>query len=123
MDMWLLAGVPVTSFIVALSGALMPGPLLTITVGEGNVIIGHPDALDATEYAVCEVEQGNIRLRLPTGSAFDLDAETDCGEIDNGGFAFTPEGFFGQAASGPVAGGGADISLDLDTGSIQFEAL
>jgi threonine/homoserine/homoserine lactone efflux protein len=34
MDSWLLAGVPVTSFIVALSGALMPGPLLTFTVGE-----------------------------------------------------------------------------------------
>ena len=34
MDWWLLAGVPITSFIVALSGALMPGPLLTVTVGE-----------------------------------------------------------------------------------------
>jgi threonine/homoserine/homoserine lactone efflux protein len=50
MDMWLLAGVPVTSFIVALSGALMPGPLLTITVGEATrrgfwagplIILGH----------------------------------------------------------------------------------
>jgi threonine/homoserine/homoserine lactone efflux protein len=34
MQLWLLAGIPVTSFIVALSGALMPGPLLTVTVGE-----------------------------------------------------------------------------------------
>jgi threonine/homoserine/homoserine lactone efflux protein len=34
MDFWILAGVPVTSFVVALSGALMPGPLLTLTVGE-----------------------------------------------------------------------------------------
>jgi threonine/homoserine/homoserine lactone efflux protein len=50
MDWWILAGVPVTSFIVALSGALMPGPLLTITVGEATrrgfwagplIILGH----------------------------------------------------------------------------------
>jgi threonine/homoserine/homoserine lactone efflux protein len=50
MDWWLLAGVPVSSFIVALSGALMPGPLLTITVGEATrrgfwagplIILGH----------------------------------------------------------------------------------
>jgi threonine/homoserine/homoserine lactone efflux protein len=34
MQLWLLAGIPVTSFIVALSGAMMPGPLLTVTVGE-----------------------------------------------------------------------------------------
>jgi len=50
MDWWLLAGVPVTSFIVALSGAMMPGPLLTLTVGEAArrgfwagplIILGH----------------------------------------------------------------------------------
>jgi threonine/homoserine/homoserine lactone efflux protein len=50
MDWWIVAGVPVTSFIVALSGALMPGPLLTITVGEATrrgfwagplIILGH----------------------------------------------------------------------------------
>jgi len=50
MDWWVLAGVPVTSFIVALSGALMPGPLLTLTVGEAArrgfwagplIIVGH----------------------------------------------------------------------------------
>jgi threonine/homoserine/homoserine lactone efflux protein len=34
MELWVLAGVPATSFVVALSGALMPGPLLTGTVGE-----------------------------------------------------------------------------------------
>ncbi|MDI6853651.1 MAG: LysE family transporter [Deltaproteobacteria bacterium] len=33
-DIWILAGVPASSFVVALSGALMPGPLLTLTVGE-----------------------------------------------------------------------------------------
>ncbi len=50
MNWWLLAGVPVTSFVVALSGALMPGPLLTLTVGEAVrrgfwagplIIVGH----------------------------------------------------------------------------------
>jgi threonine/homoserine/homoserine lactone efflux protein len=50
MDLWVLAGVPATSFIVALSGALMPGPLLTLTVGEAGrrgfwagplIILGH----------------------------------------------------------------------------------
>ncbi len=50
MDWWLLAGVPVTSFMVALSGAMMPGPLLTLTVGEAArrgfwagplIIVGH----------------------------------------------------------------------------------
>ncbi len=50
MDFWIVAGVPVTSFLVALSGALMPGPLLTITVGEATrrgfwagplIILGH----------------------------------------------------------------------------------
>jgi len=50
MDIWMIAAVPVTSFIVALSGALMPGPLLTITVGEATrrgfwagplIILGH----------------------------------------------------------------------------------
>ena len=50
MDLWILAGVPLTSFVVALSGALMPGPLLTVTVGEATrrgfwagplIILGH----------------------------------------------------------------------------------
>ncbi len=50
MDLWILAGVPITSFVVALSGALMPGPLLTVTVGEATrrgfwagplIILGH----------------------------------------------------------------------------------
>lgn len=50
MELWLVAGVPMTSFIVALSGALMPGPLLTLTVGEAArrgfwagplIILGH----------------------------------------------------------------------------------
>jgi threonine/homoserine/homoserine lactone efflux protein len=50
MQLWLLAGIPVTSFLVALSGALMPGPLLTVTVGEAArrgfwagplIIVGH----------------------------------------------------------------------------------
>lgn len=50
MDLWLLAGVPLTSFLVALSGALMPGPLLTVTMGEAArrgfwagplIILGH----------------------------------------------------------------------------------
>jgi threonine/homoserine/homoserine lactone efflux protein len=34
MTLWVLAGLASTSFLVALSGALMPGPLLTVTVGE-----------------------------------------------------------------------------------------
>ena len=34
MNPLVLAGLASTSFIVALSGALMPGPLLTVTVGE-----------------------------------------------------------------------------------------
>ncbi len=34
MNPWVLAGLASTSFLVALSGALMPGPLLTVTVGE-----------------------------------------------------------------------------------------
>ncbi len=50
MQLWLLAGIPLTSFMVALSGALMPGPLLTVTVGEAArrgfwagplIIVGH----------------------------------------------------------------------------------
>ena len=50
MEFWALAGVPATSFLVALSGALMPGPLLTLTVGEAArrgfwagplIIVGH----------------------------------------------------------------------------------
>ncbi|MEW6388803.1 MAG: LysE family transporter [Thermodesulfobacteriota bacterium] len=50
MDFWILLAVPATSFVVALSGALMPGPLLTLTVGESArrgfwagplIIVGH----------------------------------------------------------------------------------
>ena len=50
MNPWVLAGLAATSFIVALSGALMPGPLLTVTVGEAArrgfwagplIIVGH----------------------------------------------------------------------------------
>jgi threonine/homoserine/homoserine lactone efflux protein len=50
MSFWIVAGVAATSFVVALSGALMPGPLLTITVGEATrrgfwagplIILGH----------------------------------------------------------------------------------
>ncbi|MCL4501337.1 MAG: LysE family translocator [Deltaproteobacteria bacterium] len=50
MNPWILAGLASTSFIVALSGALMPGPLLTVTVSEAArrgfwagplIIVGH----------------------------------------------------------------------------------
>jgi threonine/homoserine/homoserine lactone efflux protein len=50
MELMVLAGIGATSFIVALSGALMPGPLLTVTVGEAArrgfwagplIIVGH----------------------------------------------------------------------------------
>ncbi len=50
MNPLVLAGLAATSFIVALSGALMPGPLLTVTVGEAArrgfwagplIIVGH----------------------------------------------------------------------------------
>ncbi len=50
MELMVLAGIAATSFIVALSGALMPGPLLTVTVGEAArrgfwagplIIVGH----------------------------------------------------------------------------------
>ncbi len=50
MELMVLAGIATTSFIVALSGALMPGPLLTVTVGEAArrgfwagpmIIVGH----------------------------------------------------------------------------------
>jgi len=50
MNPLVLAGLAATSFMVALSGALMPGPLLTVTVGEAArrgfwagplIIVGH----------------------------------------------------------------------------------
>jgi len=50
MDFWMLIWVATTSFVVALSGALMPGPLLTLTVGEATrrgfwagplIMVGH----------------------------------------------------------------------------------
>ncbi len=68
MDIWILAGVPVTSFVVALSGALMPGPLLTITVGEAArrgfwagplIILGH-GILELTLVVLLLVGLGGI---------------------------------------------------------------
>jgi threonine/homoserine/homoserine lactone efflux protein len=50
MHLWVLVGIAATSFLLALSGALMPGPLLTVTVGEAArrgfwagplIIVGH----------------------------------------------------------------------------------
>jgi threonine/homoserine/homoserine lactone efflux protein len=68
MDIWILAGVPITSFVVALSGALMPGPLLTITVGEAArrgfwagplIILGH-GMLELTLVILLLVGLGSI---------------------------------------------------------------
>ncbi len=50
-----VAGIAITSFIVGLSGAMMPGPVLTVTIGEAAA-----------------------RLRVETASA-GPDAPTDCG--------------------------------------------
>ena len=95
---------------------------LDITVGEGDVIVAHLEPLEADEAIACAVETGNIRLRLPADSGFDVSAEVDCGEIDNGGFDFAPEGLLDRTATGAVAGGGADITLKLNKGDIRFEA-
>ncbi|MCJ7662738.1 MAG: LysE family translocator, partial [Desulfobacterales bacterium] len=48
--MWTLLGIGVSSFLVGLSGALMPGPVLTVTIAEATrrgfwagplIVLGH----------------------------------------------------------------------------------
>lgn len=72
MDLWVLAGVPATSFIMALSGAMMPGPLLTVTVGEAArrgfwagplIIVGH--ALLELAVVLLLLAGGGVWLQRP----------------------------------------------------------
>jgi threonine/homoserine/homoserine lactone efflux protein len=50
-----LAGIFITSFIVALSGALMPGPLLTTTIGESSQYGSRAGPLLMVGHAVLEL--------------------------------------------------------------------
>lgn len=67
-----LAGIAVTSFIVGLSGAMMPGPVLTVTIGEtaARLRTGFPGAgRDANDRSLLPTEIGRFRRRIQVRGA------------------------------------------------------
>lgn len=67
-----LAGIAVTSFIVGLSGAMMPGPVLTVTIGEtaARLRTGLPGAgRDASPRPLLTTETGRIPRRVQARGA------------------------------------------------------
>ena len=98
---------------------------LDVSVTNGNADIEHEAALAAEESITVDVENGAIEVALPEDSAFDIQAETTVGGIDDGGFGFTiePRNVTGRIVNDTVNGGGAQLDLDVEVGSIELTGL
>lgn len=98
---------------------------LDITIANGNANIEHEDTLQTDESITVDIENGSVSISLPEDSAFDITAETTVGSISDGGFDFTvePRNVTGRVVNDTVNGGGAQMDVDVNVGSISFRAL
>ncbi len=111
------ARIRVTGSDVALDG--FAGPV-DVEVERGSARLAPGGVLDAEIAA--RATHGDVRLEIPEGSRFELEAESARGRVDAAleGLTVEDEDHRGQRASGRHAGGGVSVRLKAD-GDVTLE--
>ncbi len=91
-------------------------------VSNGDVSYSREDMLVLTDSLDAEVDNGRIDVALPKVSGFDVVASVDNGDIEPGCFGFEVGSLSetGAQLNADNLGGGANIGLHVDNGSIHF---
>lgn len=96
------------------------GQACDINLTTSNGSISYEGSLSAGPH-ILKSDFGSIHLSLPSDSALTVDLETEFGEINNG-FEITTAGNLKEHhQTGKINGGGAELNIKVDNGSITLE--
>lgn len=97
---------------------------LDVGCTSGDVSLDVADAAGAMQTITAGLTSGNIRIYLPMGAAFDLEARTTSGNITSDlGIAVSgsiSKSFSGENISGTCNGGGPLVNVSVTSGNISI---